>query len=757
MTPSTHALTLRVCAIAAALLLAGCAAQKLHNDAMQQLGDGQVPTALDNLRKASEMDPANARYRIDYMTQRALAVQRQIAAADQARTAGRLNEAADLYGAALKIDDDSEQAKRGLTLVAEQRRADTVLQQAERAFKAGQTEGGLDMLRRAVKDLPGNTSIAARLRSAEESVESERAARERALMAQSALRRPVTLQFRDANLKMVFEALSRTANVNIILDRDVKSDLKTTIYVKDASVEDTIDLILLQNQLEKRVLNQNTLFVYPAVAAKQKEYAELKVRSFQLSNVEAANMANMLKSLLKTKDIYTDARANTLVMRDTPDAIAVAEKLVAANDVPDPEVMLEVQVLEVSADRLSNLGVKWPESFGVSTPRSALTVGDLRAVTRDQLLVSPVPLGVALNLMLQDTETNVLASPRIRTRNKEKAKILVGDKVPVITNLLTPQQAGQTSVITGSIQYIDVGIKLEVEPQVYADGDVGIKINLEVSNIAGTLTTDSGLAYRIGTRSAQTSLRLKDGETQVLAGLINDQDRSTASKVPGVGQVPLLGRLFSSTNGNASKSEIVLSITPHIIRPQTLPEANVGDIWSGTENNVREKPLRLNPLSEARSGDGVQLPALAPPAAKAATAAAGPASGATPAAATTAVQKKAGGAGGSRILTPDQLAAISAANAEVATDAAAVGDGAAAGGAAGSATASGGDATGNGVGSSPSQAATPSFGTGGTTPIVPDKAQPAPPSIQPGRAMAPSRPSAPAGTPPPPPPKKPGG
>ena len=178
----------------------------------------------------------------------------------------------------------------------------------------------------------------------------------------------MTLQFRDANLKMVFEALSRTANVNIILDRDVKSDLKTTIYVKDASVEDTIDLILLQNQLEKRVLNNNTLFVYPATSAKQKEYNELKVRSFQISNVDAAHVANIIKSLLKTKDIVTDARTNTLVMRDTADAIAVAEKLVAANDVPDPEVMLEVQVLEVSADRMSNLGIKWPDAFGLSTP-----------------------------------------------------------------------------------------------------------------------------------------------------------------------------------------------------------------------------------------------------------------------------------------------------------------------------------------------------------------------------------------------------
>lgn len=708
---------LRLATLAVALLLAGCAAQQLHDDGLRQMNDGKVGPALQSLRKASEMDPGNARYRVDYLTQRALATHSVLGKADDARAAGRLDEAGQRYRDALMLDDTNERALRGAQLVQEQRRADTVLQQVERSLKAGQTEAAIDLLRRALKDLPANASLSAQLRVLEEKVEAERASRERQQLVSSAFRRPVSLQFRDANLKMVFEALSRTAGVNIILDRDVKSDLKTTIYVKDASVEDTIDLILLQNQLEKRVLNQNTMFVYPSTAAKQKEYNELKVRSFQLSNIEAAYAANLVKTLLKTKDIVSDARSNTMVMRDTPDAIAVAEKLIAANDVPDPEVMLEVEVLEVSADRLSNLGIKWPETFGLFTPKSAATLGDLKALTRDSLLASP--LGISLNLMLQDTETNILASPRIRARNKEKAKILVGDKVPVITNLITPQQAGQNSVITGSIQYVDVGIKLEVEPQVYADGDVGIKINLEVSNIAKTITTESGVAYQIGTRSAQTSLRLKDGETQVLAGLINDQDRSTASKVPGLGQVPIAGRLFSSNNGNATKSEIVLSITPRIIRPQTLPEARFGDVWSGTETVVREKPLRLDPIGVARGGVGSDMPALAPTAS--------PATG-----------PKAGGAGGSSILNssrpPIDALAPKPAGGDAAAAAASAGTGTA-GSAAGNASVTGG---------------APGAGTGtGSTPAPALRRGVAPASIQPGRAMSPAAPSAPPGTAPP--------
>lgn len=719
----------RTLLLAAALLLAGCAAQKHHTEGLQQLQAGQTAAALQNLRKALELEPGNARYRIDYLSQRALASQAILERADEARTAGRLDEAQQRYRESLQFDDGNERAQRGITLVQEQRRADAVLQQADRSLKAGQLEAAQDLLRRGAKDLPGNASLAAQLRAVDARIDADRAARDRELAASSAFKKPVTLQFRDANLKMVFEALSRTAGVNLILDRDVKNDLKTTIYVKDASVEDTIDLILLQNQLEKRVLNQNTLFIYPATAAKQKEYSELKVRSFQLSNVEAAYVANIIKSLLKTKDIVTDARTNTLVMRDTPDAIAVAEKLVAANDMPDPEVMLEVEVLEVSADRLSKLGVKWPDAFGISTPSAAGTLGDLKALKRDDLLVTP--LGLSLNLMLQDTDTNILASPRIRTRNKEKARILVGDKVPVITNLITPQQAGQNSVITGSVQYIDVGIKLEVEPQVYVDNDVGIKINLEVSNIVKAIETASGIAYQIGTRSAQTSLRLKDGETQVLAGLISDQDRSTANKVPGLGQVPVAGRLFSSNSSTGNKSEIVLSITPRVIRPQTQPEARVGDVWSGTDALVRDRPLRLDPIGAARAGAGVALPALAP---QAAPAGAAPALAPVPATA-----PKAGGAGGSTILGGNRPAMEAA----TVAPASAPGNASANTSGAGTATAASGEAPGTAGGSA-------SIGSGAAP--VPSPRRTAPASIQPGRAMAPAAPSAPAGTPAPPPP-----
>lgn len=610
----------------AALLVAGCAAQREHRDGLEFAAQGKQSQALESLKRANELEPDNVRFKLDYLMQRTAAVRTFVERGDDERAGQRFDAALVQYREALKIEPANERAIRGIAAVDVERRALVQTQMAERAFKAGQLDSARETLRQVLKDMPQNASATTLLRSVDEKIEADRRARSEQASARSAFKRPVTLQFRDAPLRMVFEALSRASNVNLILDRDVRADARTTIFVEEASVEDSIELILLQNQLEKRVINANTLLIYPISANKQKEYAELKVRSFQLSNVDATFMSNIVKTLVKTRDVVVDAKTNTLVIRDTADAIALAERLVAANDLPDPEVMLEVEVLEVSSNRASELGLKLPTSFTLSTPSTARTLGDLRNLGRNDLVASS--LSATLNLLLQDGGANILASPRIRARNKEKARILVGDKLPVITNLISPQQAGQATVLTGSISYVDVGIKLEVEPQVYADGDVGIKINLDVSNVTGELKTDSGQAYKIGTRSTQTALRLRDGETQVLAGLISDSDRNSAQRVPGLGQLPMLGKLFSSEGTDKTKTEIVLSITPRIIRSVAQADARNADAWSGTESMVRDRQYLTNPVGTVQAeqvpGGAVPARALPAPAAGAAAPAAGP-------------------------------------------------------------------------------------------------------------------------------------
>jgi general secretion pathway protein D len=220
--------------------------------------------------------------------------------------------------------------------------------------------------------------------------------------------------------------------------------------------------------------------------------------------------------------------------------------------------------------------------------------------------INPNSIGAAISPVIvnankQDSDANILANPRIRARNHEKAKILIGERVPNITTTSTA-----TGFISESITYLDVGLKLDVEPTVYLNNDVAIKIGLEVSNIVGQQQTKSGTsAYQIGTRTASTVLRLKDGETQILAGLINDEDRSNANKLPGFGDIPLLGRLFGNTNDNRLKTEIILSITPRLIRNIVRPSANAMEFKAGTETTFRVSPEILAPANSGTVTEAV--------------------------------------------------------------------------------------------------------------------------------------------------------
>lgn len=591
-----------------AVLVAGCAGHELHRDGLTLIQQGRDEEGLAKLSEATRAAPRNLTYRADLLRNREHTVNRLLDAASSERAGDHPDVAQAIYMRILAIDPDNSRARLGLEALEMDKRHDAALEEVETRLKRGDLDAARAALKPVLLENPKNGKALLMQRQIEQHEAKQRLA-EPSLKAK--FTKPVTLQFRDANLKMVFEALSRTSGINVLLDKDVKSDLKVSVFVRDVSVEDTIDLILLQNQLEKKVISDNTVFIYPSTPAKLKDYQDLKVRSFHLTNADPKQILTMIKTLLKTKDIFIHEKTNSIVMRDTPDAIRLAEKMVADQDVAEPEVMLEVEVLEVSTTRLSELGIKWPNSFTLATPETAATLGQLRELNRDDLLASP--LSATLKLQLEDSDTNVLASPRIRVRNREKAKIMIGSRVPVITNAVTPVSTG-TPVVTGSVQYLDVGLKLEVEPDIHLDAEVVIKVGLDVSSIIKEVPNEQSgtLAYEVGTRNATTVLRLKDGETQVLAGLINDEDRKTASKVPGLGQIPVLGHLFSSHKKDGKKTEIVLAITPRIVGSARLHDAGEVEYWSGTEASLRSELFSIKPLGAV----AVSTTAAAAPAAR---------------------------------------------------------------------------------------------------------------------------------------------
>lgn len=575
--------------------MTGCAGERLHREGQAQLTQGKVQEGLSSLSKAVEADPGNVSFRQDLYTTKTAYVTQWLLAAQQARTGNQNDQAEELYRRVLSIDAANPQARDGLGTLARNKKHAAAVAAAKPVFAEGDFEKALNLLRTVLSENPEDASAKNLKREIEEGL--LRAQTEQPTL-RSSMSHPINLEFRDANVRMILDVLSRDSGINFVIDKDVRPDLRTTIFLRNAYVEDAVDLVLQTSQLDKKVLNSKTVLVYPNTPEKQKEYQDLVVKAFYLQSADVKLVQNTLKTLLKTKDVVIDEKLNLLVMRDSPQSVRLAEKLVALHDIAEPEVMLEVEVLEVKRDDLLKLGVQWPNQLSLTplASGSTLTLDDLKRVNSSRLAAT---IGnTTVNAKQTNGVTNLLANPRIRVRNHEKAKIMIGDKVPVVTTTTTA-----TGLVSDSVQYLDVGLKLDVQPDIHLQDDVSIKVALEVSSITGQSTTNSGtVLYQIGTRNADTVLRLKDGETQILGGLINDSDTRSASGVPGLTSLPILGRLFSSQQDERNKTEIVLSITPHLIRTVNRPGAYMSEFWSGTETNLRTKPLGLSPVAVESNG-----------------------------------------------------------------------------------------------------------------------------------------------------------
>jgi general secretion pathway protein D len=585
----------------ASAALAGCAANERFREGRDLLEAGNVDEGLALIEQAAKADPEDREIRNYYLRNRAVAVQRYVAIGDNARGVGALDQAEAGYRAALRFDPANARAKAGLAAVAQERRDAADVAGAAELMKQGDTQAAYAKAKLVLSQNPSQREARAIVRKVEEANAGKAEGFSPALA--NVLKNTITIELRDAPVRAVIELIAKRSGLNFLYDRDVPAELRTTVFARDTPVEEVLRFVLVTNQLDKRVLNENTILVYPNTPQKALQYRQLVVRSFYLQNADAKQTANLVRSLMRTRDLFVDEKLNLLVIRDTPEAIRVVEKLIAAHDLAEPEVMLEVEVLEVSQSLLRNLGIQWPSSIALSLVGAAGVPGQVTGRELQNLngtltrITVNDPL-IALQLRDVVARANLLANPRIRVKNREKARIHIGDKVPVITTT-----AGATGFVSESVNYLDVGLKLEVEPQVYLEDDVGIRVGLEVSNISTQVTTTSGtVAYQVSTRNAGTVLRLHDGETQILAGLINDEDRRQATQVPGLAQLPLIGRLFAANNDTVNKTEIVLLITPRVVRNIERPGMEVQQFNAGSEMEV----------GGAAGGAG-QLPVPVPP------------------------------------------------------------------------------------------------------------------------------------------------
>jgi general secretion pathway protein D len=407
---------------------------------------------------------------------------------------------------------------------------------------------------------------------------------------------PDTLTFSNANSRMVFSALARFADVNLVFDPAFR-DTPLTIDLRNATLDEALASLTSSTRTFYRVTSPRTITIIPDTTAKRREYEESIVRVFYLSNADIKEVTDLLRIVVDVRSISPITATNAISIKDTPERIAAASRLIAAIDKARPEVIIDVELLEVDRTRLREYGlqVASPGSPGISgsadVNRDGFTLETLRNLTQADVFLSGIP-GIYYRLLKNDATTRTLANPQLRTSEGLPAQARFGERVPVPITTFAPIATGgiNQQPIT-SFVYENIGVNIDITPRMHHDDDVTLALKVSLSSISGI---GFGGLPTFANREINTTIRLRDGETNMLAGLIRDDERVVLSGVPGLSDLPLIGRLFANQRKEAQQTDIVLTLTPHIVRVLDLSESDL-------------RPFRLG-RDFGGSGGGVDLP-----------------------------------------------------------------------------------------------------------------------------------------------------
>ena len=347
-----------------------------------------------------------------------------------------------------------------------------------------------------------------------------------------------------------------------------------------------------------KIIDEKTILIAQDTQQNRKEYEDLVIRTFFLSNGDVKDVSAMVRSILDLRRLGTIPALNAIVIRDTADKVAVAERLIEVNDKAKSEVVVDVELLQVNSDKALNVGLTFPSTLtatvvpgagsGATAAPASLPWNAIKGLGINDFMFT-IPT-ITYNFLKQNTDAELLAKPQLRIAEGEKAQLVIGDRVPIpVTTINTQQAIGGTGIVPiTSFQYQDVGIKIDMEPRVHHNKEVSLKLTIEVSQISGYVTnaTDKSQQPIIGTRTITSSIRLKDGETNFLAGLIRKDISKTKNTIPFLGDLPLIGQLFTQTITDDKRTDLYLTLTPHIIRSPQITDEDLVPIWVGTENNV---------------------------------------------------------------------------------------------------------------------------------------------------------------------------
>jgi general secretion pathway protein D len=380
---------------------------------------------------------------------------------------------------------------------------------------------------------------------------------------------PDTLIFRDASSRDVFRAIGKFANVSIAFDPTFR-DQPVTVDLRNVSLEDALNAVANTTRNFWRVSGQRTVTVIPDTPAKRREYEEEIVRTFYLSNADLKETVDILRIVVDARRIAMLTATNAITIKDTPDRVRAAAKIISALDKAKPEVVIDVELLEVDRTRLKEYGLQLASpnnASGISGQadinREGMTLRDLRNLTQSDIFLTNLP-ALYYRLLKTDTATRVLANPQLRTSEGVAAQARFGERVPVPVTTFAPIAAGgvQTQPIT-SFNYENIGVNIDITPRTHHDDAVSLAVRIEISSISGS---GFGGLPTFGNRSINTVIRLKDGETNMLAGLIRDEERTVLSGVPGLSDIPVVGRLFAHNRRTTQETDIILTLTPRIVR-----------------------------------------------------------------------------------------------------------------------------------------------------------------------------------------------
>ena len=436
---------------------------------------------------------------------------------------------------------------------------------------------------------------------------------------------PITLTFsHDTPVKDIYRALGNAFGINILFDQAVKDD-RITIDLHEVTAQTALERVMQAANHFYKVLDEKTIIVVPDNPQARRDYEDLVIRTFYLSNGDAEQVTNVVRTMIEARNVFPLKALNAITIRDTADKVRIAEKIIEANDKAKAEVVVDVELVQLDLNKVRDMGLaigiqkSSPQPFTVGADGKAANfnggtlsdiarvVGSLNDIKNNVTFSIPT---ATYSLLKSIGSSELLANPELRISEGEKATLHIGQRIPVPVTTIQGYNPGGTGSTNPSLtapytsfQYQDVGIKVSIEPRVHHNREVTLKLTVEVSNQGPVVTFAGQDQPTFATRTIESTIRLKDGETNFLAGLIQSTKTEGNDKTPGLGDIPVIGRLFTKTRKEETRTDLVLTMTPHIIRIPDITEEDLAPMWVGTGTNLTFRGISPRIESQGSVGD----------------------------------------------------------------------------------------------------------------------------------------------------------